>query len=66
MGISRKYKIPTMKPLDAPRTENKSDIGTDAAAPDGSADAPDFSICACPTCPNEAWCAAQNGGSAPE
>ena len=53
--------FPTMKPQDAPKTENKSETGTEAAA-----DAPDFSICACPTCPNEAWCAAQNGGPAPE
>ncbi|MBR0039888.1 MAG: lysine--tRNA ligase [Oscillospiraceae bacterium] len=51
--------FPTMKPQDAPKTENKPESGTEAAAPD-------FSICACPTCPNEAWCAAQNGGHAPE
>ena len=48
--------FPTMKPMDAPKTENKSETGT--------ANAPVFSVCACPTCPNEAWCAAQNGGSA--
>ncbi len=58
--------FPTMKSLDAPRTVNKSEAGIDAAAPAGPADAPDFSICACPTCPNEAWCAAQNGGAASE
>lgn len=58
--------IPTMKPVDAPRTENKSETETEAAAHTGSADAPDFSICACPNCPNEAWCAAQNPGPAQE
>ena len=57
--------FPTMKPLDAPKTENKSENGTEATVPAESADTPDFSICACPTCPNEAWCSAQNGGPAP-
>ena len=56
--------FPTMKPLDAPKTENKSEAGTEAGSA-GSADAPDFSICACPTCPNEALCAAQNGDPVP-
>ena len=56
--------FPTMKPVDAPRTENKSETGMGAASA-GSADAPDFSICACPTCPNEAWCAAQNSDPVP-
>ena len=57
--------FPTMKPLEAPKTENKSETET-GAAPAGPADTPDFSICACPTCPNEAWCAAQNGKAAQE
>ena len=56
--------FPTMKPVDAPRTENKSETGMEAASA-VSADAPDFSICACPTCPNEAWCAAQNSAPVP-
>jgi lysyl-tRNA synthetase class 2 len=48
--------VPTMKP------EGAGKASVSEAAPD----APDLSICACPTCPNESWCAAQNGEPAPE
>ena len=57
--------FPTMRPLGK---EKKEMDGTPAKteAPAEAADAPDFSICACPTCPNEAWCAAQNSEPTPE
>ena len=48
--------FPTMKP------EGAGKASVSEAAPD----APDLSICACPTCPNGSWCAAQNGEPAPE
>ena len=53
-----------MRPIDQPKKEEKEEKPQEAPA--GLADAPDFSICACPTCPNEAWCAAQNGEPAEE
>ena len=56
--------FPVMKPLDAPKKEEKEEKPQEAPAE--AADAPDFSICACPTCPNEAWCAAQNSEPTPE
>ena len=57
--------FPTMRPLG---TEKKDAVDNHAESekPSEAADAPDFSICACPTCPNEAWCAAQNGEPAEE
>ena len=49
-----------MRPLNQQRRKEKTQDAEPETAPAETADEPDFSICACPTCPNEAWCAAQN------